>query len=306
MGREQARTVKSKSTSWNTRQIPPASSHVAPEGGGEGVRSRIPEHEKWLYAHRGASLIYPENTLEAFQRALEDGANVLEMDLHISRDGELMVAHDEDGRRMAGVNARIARSTLQEIKSWNVGRGFKDVNGESPFQERFFQIPTLDEVLGAFPGVMLNIDIKTTSPSRVAQVVEKIESYNAVPHVVLISFHNRVIQKVREIYGGPTGINYGEMHRLLLPEFLNLRPPASNVIQVPRRYGLMRFDTDTFIKSRQNSGYRVDFWTVDEPAVALELLRKGADGVMSNNPAIIAPVIREFETRSRERQSAPC
>ena len=99
-----------------------------------------PRHELRLYGHRGSSARLPENTLVAFRQALDDGATALELDLHRTADGHLVVAHDPDGRRMAGASGLIRDLALSEVKRWNVAAGFRDGGGSS------HAIPTLDEV----------------------------------------------------------------------------------------------------------------------------------------------------------------
>ena len=94
-----------------------------------------------LYAHRGASARAPENTLAAFETALADGANALELDIHRTADGHFVVAHDPDGARTAGCDERIAEVGLEEIRRWSVA-------GES--------VPTLPELLSAFPDIPLS------------------------------------------------------------------------------------------------------------------------------------------------------
>src|SRR5687768_7474650 len=123
-----------------------------------------------LYAHRGAAAEEPENTLPSFRRALEHGADALEMDLHMTADGHVVVSHDPDGFRMAGVHAEIRRSMLTDVRRWDVGWGFVR-DGARPFAGRRYHMPTLEEVLVELPGVPLNIDVKQSRPDMVGRVV---------------------------------------------------------------------------------------------------------------------------------------
>ena len=97
-----------------------------------------------IYAHRGASAELPENTMPAFRRAVALGADALELDIHATADGVLVVSHDPDGRRMAGVARRLADITWDEASRWDVGGGAR--------------MPTFEEVVRAFPDVPLNVD----------------------------------------------------------------------------------------------------------------------------------------------------
>src|SRR3954451_10624872 len=99
-----------------------------------------------IYAHRGASAELPENTMAAFRRAVELGADALELDIHGTRDGVLVVAHDPDGRRTAGVDARIGALSFAETQRWDVGKG-----------ER---MPRFEDVISEFATLPLNVDLK--------------------------------------------------------------------------------------------------------------------------------------------------
>src|SRR5262245_16835756 len=124
-----------------------------------------------LYAHRGAAVELPENTLPAFQRALELGADAIETDAHLTADGHIVLSHDPTGERMARVPLAIERATLAEARAWDVGRGFVDRQGAS-FAGRGFRIPTLEEALVEFPGVRFNVDAKSRHRHMVPKIVE--------------------------------------------------------------------------------------------------------------------------------------
>src|SRR6185295_8548277 len=97
-------------------------------------------------------------------RALERGADALETDVHMTVDGQLVVSHDATGERQAGVPLAIAATTLGEVESWDVGRGFERKDGSRPFAGRGYRIPTLIEVVETFRDTPLNIDIKQHEP----------------------------------------------------------------------------------------------------------------------------------------------
>ena len=104
-----------------------------------------------LYAHRGASGELPENTMAAFGRALDYDIDALESDVHMTRDGHVVISHDPDGARCCGVAREIRASTLAEVQSWDAGWGFTAPDGGRPFVGEGHRIPTLEEVLQGFP-----------------------------------------------------------------------------------------------------------------------------------------------------------
>jgi glycerophosphoryl diester phosphodiesterase len=139
-------------------------------------------HELRLYGHRGASARLPENTLESFRLALADGANALELDVHLTADNRIVVAHDPDGRRMAGVSALVKDHTLADIKQWNVAVGF----GVDDLQEH--RMPSLGEVLDATDSPV-SVDLKPDDFAIVDAVVEVVETNGAERRVIVGSFH---------------------------------------------------------------------------------------------------------------------
>ena len=249
-----------------------------------------------LYGHRGASAELPENTIAAFRRALDRGATALEMDVHMTLDGHVVVAHDAGGRRMAGVPRDIRLSSLRDVQSWDVGYGFQDAHGERPFLGQGFHIPLLEEVLEEFPGVPLNIDIKQADPSMTRPLLELIRRHGAEGRVLLASFFDDVLREVRALgYRGPMALGRHDIERLLcsparLIEMGLVRTHGTSV-QVPVRHGPLRFATQSFVDKCHRLGLRVDFWTINDEETARLLVDLGADGIMSDDPARVAKVL---------------
>lgn len=243
-----------------------------------------------LYAHRGASAHLPENTLAAFARGLADGANALELDLHRTRDGHFVVCHDPDGRRMAGVPDRISGLTLAEVKGWDAGRGFVAADGGRSEVGRGHTVPTFAEVLEAFPGVPLSVDLKPDAPWVAPELVELVARHGAERSVTLASFSDRVVAAVRACgYPGPTALTRREVGLLwLLPASLLRGLIFGVAAHVPPRTHRLRLDTDAFLSRCRRLGLRTEYWTVNDPEVALALVRRGATGIMTDDPARIA------------------
>ena len=248
-----------------------------------------------LYAHRGSSEEEPENTLEAFHRALAEGADALELDVHLTRDGRLVVSHDADGRRTAGVDHRIAEATLAEVKRWNVGA----VPGGRAGSVRRFEVPTLEEVLEACPGVPMSVDLKPDAPAAVPLLTGLLARRGVERTVIVGSFHSRVTRAARRAgYPGPTALTRPEIALLLLPLPLRwLRVlVAGTVALVPRSAGRVRLDGPGFIGRCRRLGVRVDFWVVNDPGEAAALASRGATGIVADSPARMAPALRVFRS----------
>lgn len=248
-------------------------------------------HPRRLYAHRGASAELPENTLPAFERAVELGVDALEMDLQITRDGHLIVVHDDTCARMAAAQLAWAQLDLVDARALDVGWGFVAPDGTRPFAGKGIGVSTFAEILDAFPAVEINVDIKRCP---VDAVLELIRAKHAEDRVTLASFHTgSAVAMRRRGYGGATALSQGEVLTLLsLPAVMWRQLPfTGTAAQVPVHHGKIRFDRPTFIAKCHSLGLRLDFWTIDDPAEAARLIALGADGIMTNDPAAIRPVV---------------
>jgi glycerophosphoryl diester phosphodiesterase len=248
------------------------------------------EHEIRLFGHRGASARLPENTMEAFRKALEDGATALEMDLHRTGDGHFVVAHDPDGRRMAGDPGRISERSLDEVRRWNVGDRF------AGSADDFHVMPTLEEVIDELPEVPVSVDFKPADPAAIPELLELITQRGAEHRITVGSFHDRLVHLVRRLgYPGPTALTRGEVAAVrLTPWTLCRRMVRGTAAMIPRRgYGI-RLDGRGFLRRCRRLGLRVDYWVVNDPDEARTLLAAGATGIISDDPRRIEPVIREF------------
>src|ERR1700694_2059822 len=218
-------------------------------------------HRVRVYAHRGASRELPENTMPAFRRAMELGADALETDVHATADGVLVASHDPAGGRVFGVRRKIAECSWAEVRSWGA--------------------PSLEEVVSSFPGVAINVDLK----SDVAPLaVELLHRLGAAEQVTLASFRSSTLRRVRALgYRGPTSLGRSEVARLVsLPAAAQRGPlaPAGTAAQRPVSRAL------PWVVGRCHAlGLRVDFWTVNDAAQARRLVALGADGIMTDDPA---------------------
>jgi glycerophosphoryl diester phosphodiesterase len=247
-----------------------------------------------LYAHRGASAELPENTIPAFLRAIEVGATAIETDVHSTADGHVVISHDPTGSRAARVPRAIRASTLAEVKGWDVGCGPHVFRRRAAPHERF-TMPTLEEALEALPGVPFNVDIKQHDERTADAVVASVARCRAEERVLLTSFDARTVQRVRRLrYRGPTGLAQAEVVRLLALPLPVLRRVAlaGRAAQIPVRVGPLRLDRASLVAKAHRLGIEVHYWTINDPSEARRLFALGADAVMTDDPAAIAPVLR--------------
>jgi glycerophosphoryl diester phosphodiesterase len=221
-----------------------------------------------IYAHRGASRELTENTLPAFRRAIELGADALETDVHATADGVLVTSHDPDGRRVFGVARRISECPLQEVRAWGV--------------------PSLEQLIEEFPGVPINVDLKINAADLAVTLLRRMRRED---QVTLASFSGATLRRVRALgYRGPTSLARSEVTRLVsLPAAAQrgLLAPPGTAAQLP-----LSLAKPWVVRRCHALGLRVDYWTVNDPALALRVIAMGADGIMTDDPALIVPLMR--------------
>lgn len=253
-----------------------------------------------LFGHRGACARCPENTMPAFSAALADGASALELDIQITRDGKVVVIHDPDGLRLCGVPAAVADTPLSTLQTWDIGHGFLGEDGTRPFSRTGLRIPCLDEVLQAFPSVPINIDLKPHDPGCAGRVIDVVTALGAADRVLLTSFHDHVLAAVRASrWAGRIGFAKRDVLALLgLPlAVLRRRRPRGHRVQIPVKVGPLRLDTARFLAKMHALDIAVDYWVINDPAQGAQLLARGADGLMSDNPKRLAPLLRQSQAK---------
>jgi glycerophosphoryl diester phosphodiesterase len=251
-----------------------------------------------VYAHRGAAIECPENTMVSFKRALEHGADALEMDVHLTSDGHVVVSHDGDGLRMANVRGAIAATTLKDVQSWDAGWGFCDPQGGRPYAKAGHKIPALAEVLAEFPGIPINVDLKAEEPALVDAFLKVVRGRREEERVIAASFNRANLKQLRrQFYAGLTALAQSEVIELLvLPAFLWKRLPATGqAAQLPTRAGPLVLASRWVVERCRAAGIRLDFWTVNDPAQARALVALGVDGIMTDDPRAIVPAVRAAE-----------
>ena len=251
------------------------------------------------FAHRGASARAPENTLEAFRLAAEDGAGGLETDVHVTRDGHVVAIHDDTVDRTTDGSGLVREATLAGLQSLDAGYRFTPDGGATfPYRGKGVSIPELREVLRGFPDLAVNLDIKEAQPGVEEAVLRVIEGVGATDRTLVVSEYTPVIGRFRRLSGGRvrTGASRGETRLFYYLSALRLERllrPAYDTLQVPVWHGERELVTPRFLQAAHGVGVRVDVWTIDEPAEMRRLLDLGVDVVMTNRPGVLAGVLRE-------------
>ena len=243
-------------------------------------------------AHRGASTMAPENTLEAFRMAVAAGAGGLELDVHLTRDGHVVVIHDATVDRTTSGTGAVAEMTLDELRGLDAGRGFGRYGGRGP------RVPTLAEVLEEFPGVPINIDLKEADTGVEEAVLGVLRDADAEGRVLVASTPHRIISRFRKLSGGrvSTGASKWEIGVFYILSRLHLEQlirPAYDALQVPLRHRGIPLVTRRFVEAAHARGVRVDVWTINQDDEMHRLLDLGADVIMTDRPDTLAGVLAE-------------
>ena len=247
-----------------------------------------------LFAHRGGALLAPENTLEAFAEAVERwGADVLEMDVHLTRDGELVVIHDATVDRTTDGSGPVRSFSLAALQELDAGARFRTADGGAPFRGRGVRIPTFRTVLERFPHTRLNVDAK--DPAAAPTLIRLVEAMGARDRVLLASAEEDG-RADRLGYRGPVSASRRQIWLFyLLHRFPRGGPftPATDALQVPFRWQGRQVTTPRFIREAHRRNLPVHVWTVDAPDVMRKLLAWGADGIQTDRPDLLARVLHE-------------
>jgi glycerophosphoryl diester phosphodiesterase len=243
-----------------------------------------------LFAHRGASARAPENTLEAFRLAREQGASYLELDVHLSADSELVVIHDCSVSRTTGRRGRVENMSLAEIRKLDAGFRFTMDHGRTfPYRSKGLRVPTLGEVLDAFPEMGITVEIKETRPGVAEALAGVLRAHRAEERVIVASHEHHLLAAFRAASPAvATSFSKDEVRdflvRLRAGSMDGYRPPGV-AFQVPEYKGLRRVVSKSVIEAVHEFGVEVHVWTVNEPVHISRLLSWGVDGIMTDDPA---------------------
>lgn len=244
-----------------------------------------------VWAHRGASAYAPENTLEAFELAWEMDADGVELDVQMSKDGELIVLHDETLDRTTDGRGFAKDYTLEELKKLQAGGG-------KPHYEEV-KIPTLREVLTLLKlsGMEVNIELKTGVffyPGIEEKVLRLVQELKMEDRIWYSSFNHASLRKIKEINpNARTGILYGDGW-LGVPEYakrlgVDALHPALYNLQYPG-----------FIREVRERELKLHVWTVNEKEYMDKLIENGIDAIITNYPDIARRAVREHEKQMAE------
>jgi len=248
-----------------------------------------------VFAHRGGSHLAPENTVAAFDSGLRLGADGLELDVRMSRDGVVVVHHDATLDRTTNLGGPLAARDADELGRADAGYRFRR-GGAFPFRGLGIGVPRLREVLRRYRDRPIAIDLKLNAPEFAAAVVADVRGADAVDRVSLGSVDARVLRAARLMEPAvTTSAARAEVRWALYRSWCRwpvARAPYMGY-QVPERSGATRVVSPRFVRDAHRAGLHVQVWTVDAEDDARRLLSWGVDALITDRPDVIVPVVQE-------------
>ena len=238
-----------------------------------------------VIAHRGGGGLAPENTLFAFKKAHDLGVDVIEIDVHGTADGEIVVMHDASVDRTTDGTGKVNSFTLEQLRKLDAGFRWSPDNGKTyPYRGNGITIPMLEEVFAAFPKMKFNIEPKQASPSIIKPLCQIIRNHKMTDKVVVGSFQQAVLDEFRgECPEVATSASPFEVSKFLGMYKTGLNQsysPPMQALQVPEYIGV----TKEFVEAAHERNLKVHVWTVNETANMQRLLEIGVDGIMTDYP----------------------
>ncbi|HEX6035345.1 MAG TPA: glycerophosphodiester phosphodiesterase [Anaerolineales bacterium] len=260
-----------------------------------------------VIAHQGGDGVWPGDTMYAFEKAVEIGADVLEMDAHITGDGHIVLMHDEEVNRTTNGTGTIEEMTLEELRELDAAYQWSNDGGKTfPYRGQGIQVPTLEELFQKFPKLRYVIEIKLTQNPIDKPLCDLIRKHAMQNRVMIASFHDEAMQNFRATCPEvATSASRTEVRNFVLlskmflsgliaPQYQSIQPPYD-----PKESMNIPIMTEQFIRQAHVKNLRVEPWTVDDPDLMRQYIEWGADGIMTDRPDLMIEVLIEMGIRQR-------
>lgn len=257
------------------------------------------------YAHRGGDRSAPEATLAAFAAAVENGAEVLEMDVRPTADGALVVLHDDTVDRTTDGGGPVSEMTLEQVKRLNAGHRFRAASGEFPYRSAPVRVPTFREVAEAHPDRPFVVELKTEGTAE--PLCREIRAAGREERTLVGSFARPELDRFRRLCPRtPTSASFFEAAAFILLSRLRLEglyrtgeggageaARGPDALLVSETTGPLTVVTPSFLAAARRLGLPVVVWTVNDPADMRRLLDRGVDGILTDDPETLHRVLAE-------------
>jgi glycerophosphoryl diester phosphodiesterase len=252
-----------------------------------------------VIAHQGGDGIWPGNTMFAFERAVEIGADVLEMDAHITKDNEIVLMHDETVDDTTDGAGLIEDLTLAQLKALDAAYEWSNDSGKTFLHRGMgIQVPTLNEVFEKFPLMRYVIEIKLTANPIDRPLCDLIRQFNMQDKVLIASFHDEVMRNFRAACPEvATSASRTEVRNFVLlgkvflsgfvvPQYHTIQPPYD-----PSESLGITIVTQRFIREAHAKNIMVEPWTVNDPELMRQYIEWGVDGIITDRPDLLVEIL---------------
>lgn len=251
-----------------------------------------------VIAHRGSSGAHPENTVAAYQQAISDGADIIELDLRMTRDGHVVALHDATVERTTNGHGYVEDLDLSTVKALDAGFRFSTDGGETfPFRGRGLTIPTLEEVLTALPEHLLMLELKVSSSRMVRQVIAILRRMNRIEQVSIELFaiktkHAKLLRHLEPRL--TTGHTRAELVRFVSLAKLGLGKTFQRrafCIEMPPRRNRLAVTTKRTLKAASKKNIPMFVWTINHEEDMRHYLNSGAAGLFTDYPQTLRRLV---------------
>lgn len=250
-----------------------------------------------VIAHQGGAGLWPSNTMLAFEQAIALGVDVLELDIHSTADGVLVVMHDATVDRTTDGFGRIHDYTLAQLQQLDAAYDWPYEGESRPYRGQGVIVPTLESLLLAFPQMRLNIEIKQAVPSIVQPFCQMLRTYEMTGRVLVASFHPDTMLEFRqacpEVATSATESEIRPFFMLNTARLGAIYQAPAGAFQVPEYSGNLHVVTPHFVAGAHAHNVQVHVWTVNEADDMRHLLEQGIDGIITDFPDRLLAILNE-------------
>jgi glycerophosphoryl diester phosphodiesterase len=275
------------------------------------ARGVVPGQNPWrpkagqrplVIAHGGGQGLEPPNTLAAFAHSVKLGCDVLEIDIHLTKDGALVTLHDDTLDRTSDGTGHAIDFTLAELKERNFGFKFKDPSGARPYRDQPVRLATLEELFTRFPTMPMVIELKdreTNGARAAAELARLIEKYQRTASVIVASFDDATLAEFRRASGDrvftATAMQTARQFVICNKAWLDwFAPTGHQALQIPVAAAGFQLDTPSLIRAAHRRNMAVHYWTINDADEMKRLILLGADGIMTDRPDRMLKVLAEM------------
>ena len=257
-----------------------------------------------ILGHRGAAGGAPENTLLSFERCLEQGADAIESDVQVTRDGIPVLLHDADVGRVTEASGGVDTMALVELEALDAGhhfsiddRGRAEPDNDAAFRGQGARVPTVEAAFAAFPDARFNLEIKTAANDTVARVVELVAKLDRADRTLLTAGNNALMRSLRAALAdrgvdAATSASVSDVVAVVQSAVEGRPPPAEiQALQIPTHFGDRVLVSAELIEHAHRHDIRIHVWTINEPEEMERLLDLGVDGLVTDFPGRAARLV---------------